>query len=50
MDPNGEKAVNSSHDDGPKSKDLDSIFGNMALAHEMILNDDFKLATLPDNT
>ena len=50
MDANGEKATSSAHDDGPKSNDLDSIVGNMALAHEMILNDDFKLATLPENT
>ena len=50
MDMNGEKASNSSRDDGPKSNDLDSIVGNMALAHEMILNDDFRLETLPENT
>ena len=29
---------------------LESIIGNMMLAHEMIVNDDFSLKEVPENT
>ena len=32
------------------SNSLQSIIGNMALAHEMIINDDFRLEAFQDNT
>ena len=38
--------------DGPSSNshDISSIVGNMVLAHELIVNDEFQLSSFKDNT
>ena len=42
---------NNTKTNGPGvTEDLSSIIGNMVLAHEMIINDDFKLKGFQDNT
>lgn len=35
---------------GPSNRDVEAIIGNMFLAHEMIVDDDFKLEGFKENT
>ena len=43
--------VNTDMDSRPDNADsLESVIGNMMLAHEMIVNDDFSLKEVPEHT
>lgn len=41
---------NAESSEGPSNAAFEAIVGNMVLAHEMIVNEDFKLEGLKENT